>query len=232
MDDGWSPCGSSCWATPSLRPLKLSGPFLTMLSGSEGGRSVIGLLAATAGSGRGRPRPSATVAAAPRAAGDRRGGVDWLLVAAILAVAGVYVRALLFTPVEAMQGPAQKIMYVHVPTAWTAFLSFFLVFVFSAHHLWTRSARSDQLALGAADYLVKPVDRDALLVSLVLVAPARAVPDGPLDVYLAPWLYPARPDGSEPESAAPLREILRRSPHESTIYLGDNARAPYGDGGG
>jgi glutamate racemase len=25
-----------------------------------------------------------------------------------------------------------------------------------------------------------------------------------------------------------LREILRRSPHESTVYLGDNARAPYG----
>jgi len=25
-----------------------------------------------------------------------------------------------------------------------------------------------------------------------------------------------------------LREILRRLPHESTIYLGDNARAPYG----
>jgi glutamate racemase len=25
-----------------------------------------------------------------------------------------------------------------------------------------------------------------------------------------------------------LREILRRSPHEATIYLGDNARAPYG----
>jgi len=25
-----------------------------------------------------------------------------------------------------------------------------------------------------------------------------------------------------------LREIVRRSPHESTIYLGDNARAPYG----
>ena len=25
-----------------------------------------------------------------------------------------------------------------------------------------------------------------------------------------------------------LREILRRSPRESTIYLGDNARAPYG----
>ncbi len=25
-----------------------------------------------------------------------------------------------------------------------------------------------------------------------------------------------------------LREIFRRSPHESTIYLGDNARAPYG----
>jgi len=25
-----------------------------------------------------------------------------------------------------------------------------------------------------------------------------------------------------------LREVLRRSPFESTIYLGDNGRAPYG----
>jgi glutamate racemase len=25
-----------------------------------------------------------------------------------------------------------------------------------------------------------------------------------------------------------LREIIRRTPHESTIYLGDNGRAPYG----
>ena len=25
-----------------------------------------------------------------------------------------------------------------------------------------------------------------------------------------------------------LREILRRTPAESTVYLGDNARAPYG----
>ena len=25
-----------------------------------------------------------------------------------------------------------------------------------------------------------------------------------------------------------LREIIRRSPAESTVYLGDNARAPYG----
>ncbi|MGH2474152.1 MAG: glutamate racemase, partial [Candidatus Limnocylindrales bacterium] len=25
-----------------------------------------------------------------------------------------------------------------------------------------------------------------------------------------------------------LREVMRRSPQESTIYLGDNARAPYG----
>src|SRR5260370_30714898 len=33
---------------------------------------------------------------------------------------GVYVRALAFTPVERLQGPAQKIYYLHVPAAiWT-----------------------------------------------------------------------------------------------------------------
>src|SRR3954452_22947475 len=42
---------------------------------------------------------------------------DWLFVLAVLAVIGVYVRAIYFTPLEALQGAAQKIYYIHVPSA-------------------------------------------------------------------------------------------------------------------
>ena len=41
----------------------------------------------------------------------------------LVALAGVYVRALAFTPIELHQGPAQKIFYVHVPAAWSAMLA-------------------------------------------------------------------------------------------------------------
>src|SRR5690606_35470515 len=51
-------------------------------------------------------------------------GFDWLLALAVLAVAGAYVRAIWFTPPEMLQGEAQKIMYIHVPAAWCAFLAF------------------------------------------------------------------------------------------------------------
>ena len=55
-----------------------------------------------------------------------------LAIVGLLWVAAAYVRAIAFTPVEAAQGPAQKIMYVHVPAAWCAFLAFILVGVCSA----------------------------------------------------------------------------------------------------
>jgi ABC-type transport system involved in cytochrome c biogenesis permease subunit len=43
---------------------------------------------------------------------------------ALVGFAAVYVRALMFTPIERTQGPAQKIFYVHVPGAWGALLAF------------------------------------------------------------------------------------------------------------
>ena len=46
--------------------------------------------------------------------GIRISAVAWL------GLAGVYVLALGFTPVEARQGLAQKIFYLHVPAAWAA----------------------------------------------------------------------------------------------------------------
>src|SRR3982751_4144518 len=79
-------------------------------------------------------------------------GPDWLLIAGFLAVAAVYVRAIWFTPVEAMQGPAQKILYVHATSAFVAlYLAFGLMAVTSALYLWLRDAKLDRVAESAAE---------------------------------------------------------------------------------
>ena len=46
---------------------------------------------------------------------------------------------------------SQKIMYVHVPAAWNAFLAFFVVFWASVVYLIKRTERSDLLAATAAE---------------------------------------------------------------------------------
>ncbi len=44
----------------------------------------------------------------------------WITLVALALLGAVYVRALMFTPLERMQGAAQKIFYIHVPAAiWT-----------------------------------------------------------------------------------------------------------------
>jgi len=77
---------------------------------------------------------------------------DWLLGIAILAVIGTFVRAVFFTPVEALQGPAQKIYYVHAPSAFVAlYLAFGLVAVAGALYLWLRDERLDRVAASSAE---------------------------------------------------------------------------------
>jgi ABC-type transport system involved in cytochrome c biogenesis permease subunit len=61
---------------------------------------------------------------------------------ALLGLAGIYLLALGFTPMEARQGLAQKIFYLHVPAAWSALLAFSLVGITSALYLWLPSERS------------------------------------------------------------------------------------------
>ena len=48
-------------------------------------------------------------------------------------------------------GDLQKIMYVHVPAAWSAFICFFVVFVASVRYLWRRNERDDLVAAAAAE---------------------------------------------------------------------------------
>jgi heme exporter protein C len=79
----------------------------------------------------------------------RRGTV--IAAAALLGVAGVYVLAWGYTPIEARQGVAQKIFYLHVPSAWSALLAFSLVGIVSALYLWLNDPRLDRFAAASAE---------------------------------------------------------------------------------
>ena len=74
-----------------------------------------------------------------------------LSLAAIAAVVVTFVRAIFFTPLEATQGPAQKILYVHAPAAWVAFMAFGLVGLTSILYLWLREERLDRVAESSAE---------------------------------------------------------------------------------
>lgn len=74
-----------------------------------------------------------------------------LTLAAIVAVLAAMARAIFFTPLEAVQGPAQKILYVHAPAAWVAFLAFGVVALASIVYLWLRDDRLDRIAESSAE---------------------------------------------------------------------------------
>src|SRR6476661_7481742 len=77
--------------------------------------------------------------------------ISWLPTIAAAAVISTVIRAVAFTPLEAKQGAAQKIFYLHVPAAWVAFLAFFLVAVSSGVYLWLRDQRLDRFAESSAE---------------------------------------------------------------------------------
>jgi heme exporter protein C len=69
----------------------------------------------------------------------------------LVGLVAVYVIALGYTPVEARQGLAQKIFYVHVPAAWSALLAFSLVGLASILYLWLQDRRLDRFAAASAE---------------------------------------------------------------------------------
>jgi heme exporter protein C len=56
-------------------------------------------------------------------------------------------------PADRIQGDAQRVMYLHVPSAWLAYLAFFVTAVASACYLWprTRSQTWDRVAGASAE---------------------------------------------------------------------------------
>lgn len=79
----------------------------------------------------------------------RRGSI--ITVLALVGFAGVYVRALMFTPIERFQGPAQKILYVHAPIAIMTLLAFGVTGLLSLLYLILKDRRLDHLAASSAE---------------------------------------------------------------------------------
>lgn len=77
--------------------------------------------------------------------------IDRYLLAAtgVLVLAGV--AAALAAPPDRLQGDLQRLMYVHVPAAWLAYLSFGLTLAGSVAWLRRRQDRWDRLAASAAE---------------------------------------------------------------------------------
>lgn len=73
--------------------------------------------------------------------------LTWITPVALIGAQGWFIMA---SSPDRDMGHLQKIMYVHVPAAWSAFLAFFWVFIQSVRVLVTRSERADlQAAAGA-----------------------------------------------------------------------------------
>ncbi|HSA54284.1 MAG TPA: cytochrome c biogenesis protein CcsA [Gemmatimonadaceae bacterium] len=80
-----------------------------------------------------------------------RRSYEWLGVVALLAVIGAQLLGFLTSPPDRDMGHLQKIMYVHVPSAWNAFMAFFVVAAASLMYLWKGEERHDLLAASAAE---------------------------------------------------------------------------------
>ena len=71
-------------------------------------------------------------------------------IAAVGTLATALVAGLLVPP-DAVQGDLQRIMYVHVPSAWLAYLAFVVTLVGSAAYLVSKRLRWDHLAAASAE---------------------------------------------------------------------------------
>jgi heme exporter protein C len=92
-----------------------------------------------------------TVAPPLRAASRAKPMFDWLFVLGALAVVVAGIRIVAFTPIEATQGAAQKIYYIHVPAALSAYLALIIAAFMSIVYLWLHDERADRLAESAGE---------------------------------------------------------------------------------
>lgn len=84
------------------------------------------------------------------ALGTRRGERVLALVT-LVAVVALVVMSLVVSPPDVEQGDLIRLMYVHVPAAWVAYLAFAVVFVSSIAYLKGGRARWDRLAAASAE---------------------------------------------------------------------------------
>ena len=77
--------------------------------------------------------------------------IDWVGLAALVVIISTQALGILTSPPDRDMGHLQKIMYVHVPSAWNAFIAFFVVAIASLLYLWKGEERHDLLAASAAE---------------------------------------------------------------------------------
>jgi heme exporter protein C len=78
----------------------------------------------------------------------------WAALLSVLAAATMlwaFYLIFFYAPTERQMGVVQRIYYVHVPSAWVAFLAFGIVAICSLGYLWLRDARLDGIAVSAAE---------------------------------------------------------------------------------
>jgi heme exporter protein C len=80
-----------------------------------------------------------------------RGGERALAWLAAVGLAVSLALSLWVSPADAEQGDLVRLMYVHVPAAWVAYLAFGVVFVASVAYLVTKRTRWDRLAAASAE---------------------------------------------------------------------------------
>lgn len=110
---------------------------------------------------------------------NRKNGVYFILVGVLMALnlVNIYYN----TPMIPEQHWAQKIFYFHVPCAWTAFLSYFIVMVAGIAYLARKQEHWDRIGLAAAEI-------GTLFVILVLITgPIWATP-----IWGRPWIWEPR----------------------------------------
>ena len=113
----------------------------------------------SAGTETGEARPPATAGGSGLDAGLLENGrlpeKPWLLrglgLAALGSFVAAFLAALFCAPTEQTMGHAQRIFYSHVPSAWIAFVAFFVVCAASILLLWKRKGKWDILALSSAE---------------------------------------------------------------------------------
>ncbi len=71
--------------------------------------------------------------------------------AAGILLAGTAAIGLLLVPSDAVQGDAQRIMYVHVPSAWLAYVAFVVTLVAGIVYLLRGDLRHDRIAVASAE---------------------------------------------------------------------------------
>ena len=83
-------------------------------------------------------------------AGTRRWAIALNALAALALTASLWM-VFFYVPTEAEMGVVQRIFYVHVPSAWVAFLAFGIVALCSLGYLWLRDERLDAISVASAE---------------------------------------------------------------------------------